>query len=426
MTDEAPSVIEADVIVVGGGPAGASTAFHLSTLGFDVAVLERNTFPRDKVCGDGLTPAAVSELALMGMDTDGWARNRGLRVIGGGNEMYFEWPEQTSLPGYGMARERAVFDEELIRHAEKAGARLYEGCRVREAIQDNTGRVTGVVATVGRGKNQKTVEARGRLIVDAGGVAARLATSLGIEKKQNRPMGVAARTYFKSPRSDDQWMESHLELWDGEPGNSALLPGYGWIFPLGNGLVNVGLGSVSSDASSAALPYRDVFKRWVSHLPKDWEFTEENQVGPLRSAALPMSFNRKPHYTNGLAIVGDAGGMVSPFNGEGIGPALKSGRLLADAAASAFSRSTQSGFDLALSAYPEQLQDVYGGYYSLGRVFVALIENPKIMRFLTYHGLPRRRLMKLVNKLLSDGYERSGGDVDDRLISALTKMVTKV
>lgn len=426
MTGEAPSTIEADVVVVGGGPAGASTAFHLATLGFDVAVLERNTFPRDKVCGDGLTPAAVSELSLMGVDTDGWARNRGLRVLGGGNEMYFEWPEQVSLPGYGMARERTIFDEELIRHAEKAGARLYEGYRVRDAIQDNTGRVVGVTATVGRGKNQKTVEARGKLVVDAGGVAARLATSLGIEKKTNRPMGVAARTYFKSPRSDDEWMESHLELWDGEPGNSALLPGYGWIFPLGNGLVNVGLGSVSSDATSSSLPYRDVFRRWVSHLPKDWEFTEENQVGPLRSAALPMSFNRKPHYTNGLALVGDSGGMVSPFNGEGIGPALKAGRLLADAAASAFSRTTQSGFDLALSAYPEQLQDVYGGYYSLGRVFVALIENPKIMRFLTYHGLPRRRLMKLVNKLLSDGYERSGGDVDDRLISALTKMVTKV
>mgnify|MGYP002724183737 FL=1 len=426
MTGEAPSLIEADVVVVGGGPAGASTAFHLATLGFDVAVLERNSFPRDKVCGDGLTPAAVSELSLMGMDTEGWARNRGLRVKGGGNEVYFEWPEQVSLPSYGMARERAVLDEELINHAVAAGARLYTDVRVTEAIRNNQGRVTGVVGTVGRGRDKRQVEAHAPLVVDAGGVSARLATSVGIEKKRNRPMGVAARTYFRSPRSDDEWMESHLELWDGEPGNSALLPGYGWIFPLGNGLVNVGLGSVSSDATSSALPYREVFRRWVSHLPEEWGFEEENQVGPLRSAALPMSFNRKPHYTNGIALVGDAGGMVSPFNGEGIAPALKSGRFLANAAASAFGRSTQSGFDLALSAYPEQLKEVYGGYYSLGRVFVALIENPKIMRFLTYHGLPRRRLMKLVNKLLSDGYERSGGDVDDRLISALTKMVTKV
>lgn len=426
MADGVPSTIGADVIVVGGGPAGASTAFHMANLGMDVAVLERATFPRDKICGDGLTPAAVSELALMGMKTDGWARNRGLRVLGGGNEMYFEWPEQTSLPGYGLARERAVLDKELIDHAVAAGARLYQNHHVTGAITSQSGRVVGVTARVGRGKDQRLVEAKAPLVVDAGGVAGRLATSLGIEKKTNRPMGVAARTYFRSPRSDDAWMESHLELWDGEPGNSALLPGYGWIFPLGNGLVNVGLGSVSSNAKSATLPYRDVFKRWVSHLPKDWEFTPENQVGPLRSAALPMSFNRKPHYTNGLALVGDSGGMVSPFNGEGIGPALKAGRFLADAAASAFARSSQYGFDLALSAYPEQLEEVYGGYYSFGRVFVALIENPKIMRFLTYHGLPRRRLMKLVNKILSDGYERSGGDIDDRMITALTKMVTKV
>ena len=139
-----------------------------------------------------------------------------------------------------------------------------------------------------------------------------------------------------------------------------------------------------------------------------------------------MSFNRKPHYTNGFALVGDSGGMVSPFNGEGIAPAMKGGRLLAQAAVQALARPTEVSFDRAMSAYPQELADEYGGYYSLGRVFVALIENPKIMRFLTYHGLPRRRLMKLVNKLLSDGYERSGGDVDDRLITALTKMVRKV
>lgn len=420
------SNIVADVVVVGAGPAGASAAYHLSSLGFDVAVFDRAVFPRDKICGDGLTPAAVAELTLMGMDTSGWTRNKGLRVIGGGNQVYFEWPEQATLPGYGMARARMELDEELIRHAEQAGARLYEGVQITEAIRSASGRVIGVRGRRGRGANAETVSATARLVVDAGGVSARLATSLGIEKKNNRPLGVAARTYFRSPRSNDQWMESHLELWSGKPGESQLLPGYGWIFPLGNGLVNVGLGSVSSDATSTTLPYREVFTKWVENLPKDWGFTPENQVGPLRSAALPMSFNRGPHYTNGLALVGDAGGMVSPFNGEGIAPALKSGRLLADSVASAFSRKSESDFDLAMSVYPEQLQQVYGGYYSLGRVFVALIEKPKIMRMCTYYGLPRRRLMKFVNKLLSDGYERSGGDIDDRIITALTKVVPKV
>lgn len=423
---EMPSALTAEVIVVGAGPAGAATAYYLATGGVDVLVLEKATFPRDKICGDGLTPAAVSELTLMGMDTTGWIRNRGLHVIGGGNSLYMPWPDQKTLPDYGMACTRMQLDAELIERAVTAGARLYQGVKVESAIADSLGRIIGVRAVQGRGDDAQEITATGKLVVDAGGVSARLATSVGLEKRVDRPLGVAARTYFRSPRGNEQWMESHLELWSGEPGNSELLPGYGWIFPVGDGIVNVGLGSVSSTAVTTQLPYRKVFDQWVKHLPAEWGFTPDNQVGKLRSAALPMSFNRKPHYTNGLALVGDAGGMVSPFNGEGIAPALKAGRLLAAAAQQALSRGSQVSFDRAMSAYPEELINEYGGYYSLGRIFVALIENPRIMRLCTYYGLPRRRLMKLVNKLLSDGFERSGGDLDDRLITALTKMVRKV
>ena len=423
--ESVPAHISADVIVVGGGPGGAATAYYLARAGVDVAVLEKATFPRDKICGDGLTPSALAEVFLMGIDTSGYVRNQGLHVLGGGNDLYFDWPSGKTQPSFGSARTRKQFDHDLINRATAAGARLYEGLNVYGAIQSETGRVVGVRARAGRGAQAREITATGKLVVDAGGVAARLATSLGIQRRADRPMGVAARTYFRSPRADETWMESHLELWSGKPGESELLPGYGWIFPVGGGLVNVGLGSVASDATSAQLPYRKVFAEWTKHLPAEWGFTPENQVGPLRSAALPMSFNRKPHYTNGLALVGDAGGMVSPFNGEGIAPAMKSGRLLANAAIGALQRPTESAFDRAMTVYPEELAHEYGGYYQLGRVFVALIENPKIMRLCTYYGLPRRRLMKLVNKLLSDGFERSGGDLDDRLIVALSKLVVK-
>ena len=236
-------------------------------------------------------------------------------------------------------------------------------------------------------------------------------------------MGVAARAYFRSPRGDEEWMESHLELWSGEPGRSDLLPGYGWIFPMGDGVVNVGLGSVSSHAGGTDLPYKKVFEAWTSNLPAEWGLTPGNQIGPLRSAALPMCFNRAPHYAQGLALVGDAGGMVSPFNGEGIAPAMRAGRFAASCAVQALRRTTRAGFDRAMGEYPRLLREEYGGYYQLGRAFVALIGKPRIMRACTNLGLPVPRLMKLVHKLLSDGYERHGGDIDDRLITTLTKLV---
>ena len=136
-----------------------------------------------------------------------------------------------------------------------------------------------------------------------------------------------------------------------------------------------------------------------------------------------MAFNRKPHYADGLMLLGDAGGMVSPFNGEGIAQALMSGRLAAQAAACAAARSTAAGREKALGQYPAALSERLGGYYTLGRVFVSLIEHPEVMRVCTRYGLGRRRLMRLVSKLLSDGWERRGGDAIDHFIQLLTRMV---
>ncbi|MDT3767093.1 geranylgeranyl reductase family protein [Gleimia hominis] len=419
-------VIDTDVLVVGAGPSGSATAYYLARAGVDVALIEKSKFPRDKICGDGLTPAAVAEVHLMGVDTTGWTRNTGLHVIGGGHSIYLPWPEQKSTPDFGMTRTRMQLDEELARRAQSAGVHLYEEHAFVRALETKTGRVCGIIARVGRGKQAREVTFRAKAVVDAGGVAARLATSRGIEKLAHRPLGVAARAYFKTPLGDGDWMESHLELWSGTRGESELLPGYGWIFPMGNGVANVGLGSVSSNAKATTLPYRDIFRTWTANLPEEWELTEQNQQGPLRSAALPMSFNRKPHYENGLVIVGDAGGMVSPFNGEGIAPGMRAGRYAAESIVSALSRRSDAGFDLAMETYTQALAEDWGGYYSLGRVFVRLIENPKIMRLCTKYGLPRRRLMKLVHKLLSDSFERKGGDFDDHLIATLSKVVPKV
>jgi len=324
---------DADVIVVGAGPAGASAAYWLATAGLDVLVLEKSAFPRDKVCGDGLTPRAVRELVAMGVPLrpeDGWIRNKGLRVYGGGHRLELPWPQLDSFPDYGLARTRRDFDATLAAHARAAGTKILERTQVTgPLLHERTGRVVGVTARpvddAGRRAGEE-VTYRAPVVVAADGVSARLALALGIEKDVRRPMGVAVRTYFATPNHDDEWMESHLELWDGEPNRSNLLPGYGWIFPLGDGTANVGLGSVSSRAVATKVDYKDLLARWVANAPDYWRFDADAPLAPVRGAALPMAFNRKPLYSRGVLLVGDSGGMVSPFNGEGIAYAMQAAR----------------------------------------------------------------------------------------------------
>jgi menaquinone-9 beta-reductase len=420
---------DADVIIVGAGPAGSAAAYYCASAGLNVLLLDKAAFPRDKVCGDGLTPRAVKELVAMGLpirEEDGWIRNAGLRVIGGGHRLELPWPELSSYPSFGLAKTRMTFDHLLAEHARAAGAKLIERTNVTGPLVDErTGRVVGVTARPVDDDGRRTgdeVTYRAPVVIAADGVSSRLATALGIEKRHDRPMGVAVRTYFTTPRHQDPWMESHLELWDGPPGRSNLMPGYGWIFALGDGTANVGLGSVSSTAAATKIDYKSLFATWMANAPAEWEFTPENQLGPVRGAALPMGFNRLPLYARGLMLVGDAGGMVSPFNGEGIAYGIMAGRLAAQAVAQAAARGTAAARERALATYPQAMRDELAGYYSLGRTFVKLIEHPQVMRICTRYGLPRPLIMRFTLKLLSDCYEPRGGDMVDRVISGLTRL----
>ena len=416
------SASSADVIVVGAGPGGSAAAYHLAGSGLDVLLLEKAAFPRDKVCGDGLTPRAVRSLVAMGVDTSveaGWIRNRGLRILGGGVRLELPWPELASYPDYGLVRPRQDLDHLLVRRAQAAGARLQERTTVTGPVVDAAGRVVGVTAT---GPDREPRRFLAPVVVAADGNSARLALSLGLARRDDRPMGVAVRRYYTSPRTSDDFLESHLELWDGEPGRSTLLPGYGWIFGVGDGTSNVGLGMLNTTAAFQQTDYRKLLTRWLGGLPEDWGFTEENATGPVRGGALPMAFNRKPAYTRGVLLVGDAGGVVNPFNGEGIAYAMESGQTAAEVVVQALARAEGPARERALQAYPDRLRADYGGYYTLGRIFVQLIGNPHVMRLATQHGLSRPLLMRFTLKLLANLTDPHGGDALDRLINGLTRL----
>lgn len=416
---------DADVVIVGAGPGGSTTAYYLAQSGLDVLVLEKSTFPREKVCGDGLTPRAVRSLIAMGIDTSaeaGWLHNRGLRVIGGGLRLELPWPELASFPDYGLVRTRLDFDEMLARHARKAGARVVEQTTVTGPVYDTAGRVVGVTALAG--PDRTPVRYRAPLVVAADGVSGRLALSLGLARREDRPMGVAVRRYYTSPRHNDDYLESWLELWDSTPdGGRRLLPGYGWIFGMGDGTSNVGLGVLNSSAAFQHTDYRTMLSRWLGGMPEEWGYVEENATGPVRGSGLPMGFNRVPHYTRGVLLVGDTGGAVNPFNGEGIAYAMETGRTAAEYVAQALARPPGPARERVLRGYAQALRDSYGGYYRLGTTFVKLIGHPQVMKACTRHGLPHPTLMRFVLKLLANLTDERGGDAMDRVITALTKIV---
>jgi geranylgeranyl reductase family protein len=409
---------DADVIVVGAGPGGSATAHALAQTGLDVLLLEKTAFPREKVCGDGLTPRAVKSLVEMGIDIsedNGFIRNRGLRIIGGEHTLELPWPDLASYPPYGLVRTRLGFDELLARSAQKAGARLHEQTTVTGPVVEH-GRVVGVTA---RDAEKRELSFRAPLTIACDGSSARLGLAMGIRKRDDRPMGVAVRRYYTSPRHDDDMLESWLEL---RAPNGDLLPGYGWVFGVGDGTSNVGLGILNTTKAWRDTDYKKLMTRWTASMPGDWQFDEQHATGPMRGGALPMAFNRTPHYRDGLLLVGDAAGAVNPFNGEGIAYAIESGRMAAEVVVQALSRVEGPARERALQAYPDAMKARYGGYYTLGKTFVSLIGNPAVMQFCTRHGLKRPTLMRFTLKLLANLTDPRGGDALDRVVNGLSKI----
>ncbi|WP_244328444.1 geranylgeranyl reductase family protein [Yimella sp. cx-51] len=423
-----PAEATADVIVVGAGPAGSSVAAHLALAGLDVLLLEKAHFPRVKICADALTPRAVRELVRLGVPTseaDGWVKNNGVRLIGGGMRLQLDWPDSAEFPPFGLVRSGHDLAEMLARHAESKGAQLRQGVAVTAAVKDAAGRVIGVeadeIAADGQPTGQK-LSFTAPLVVAADGGASALAPATTQAARAHRPNAVALQANYRSPRHDDDYLEAWLDLsTTNTRGRSTLLPGYGWIFGLDNGTSNVGL-TVLRPEGTDAMQYHDVMQRWIATMPADWTFSEQTQTAPVQGAALPTGFDRRPLYADGLLLVGDAAAAVNPWSGDGIAAALETGRLAAEVITQSKARVGDAGRERVLQSYPAVVGDSLGGYYTMGRLFAKMIDNPDVMRLGVKYALPRQTMMRFVLKAVANLGGTHSRDADDRALAMLARL----
>lgn len=348
------------VLVVGAGPAGSAAAAWAARAGRDVLLLDSAVFPRDKTCGDGLTPRATAELEHLGLGE--WVRahtvNHGLRMTGFGRAALLPWPGG-SFPTYGSAIPRTELDDKLRETAVKSGARMFDGTKVVDISRDGA-RVTGVTVRTGGAEH----EIRCATLIVADGVRSPVGKLLGRTWHRRYAYGVAARAYISSGRSDDQWITSHLELRNAD---DELVPGYGWVFPLANGEVNIGVGSLATERRPSHIALKPLLEHYTALRREEWELT--GSLRAVSSALLPMGGAVSGIAGANWALVGDAAGCVNPLNGEGIDYGLEGGHMLAD---------LLDEPDLT-RLWPDRLRARYGRTYSVARRIAGLATHPRMV-----------------------------------------------
>ncbi len=344
-----------DIAVIGGGPAGAATAIRAARAGAKVIVFEKGPYGRDKVCGDGLTPRAVAALNELEIPLTDAHRIQGLRMIAGSTRRELDWPSSARFPGHGAVWPRRRLDAALIDAATEAGADVRYEVEA-EPVMDGD-RVIGVSHGGG------TV--RADLTVAATGAPGKVARMLGANRMEDEPFGLAIRTYATSPRHADAHLEACLTLTD-EHGTA--VPGYGWMFPAGDGTVNIGCGALSTMKGFKKLNLNNLLESYRHLVQDEWDLGEFEERP--RAWRLPMSTQKR--HGPGWAAVGDAAGLVNPMNGEGIDYGLESGMLIADLFAADPASATER--------YDIEVGERFDAFLRTGRRFSFLIGHPWILR----------------------------------------------
>ncbi len=399
-----------DVLVVGGGPAGSSCAYWLADAGWDVVVIEKKHFPREKTCGDGLTPRSVRQLSDMGLSgaLGGAHRYEGLRACAYGRTLELAWPDHPAFPSVGYVITRHDLDQLVAERAAKAGAHVWEGAEAVAPILDRGalgpaaagGRHTDLLprcegARVLDRDTGTTRSVRARYVVVADGANSRFGRALGTSRDRSFPLGMALRGYFRSPRHDDGFIESHLDIRDA---SGEVVPGYGWIFPLGDGRVNAGVGILTVEGRWKGVNTTHLMDAFVDWAPKSWALSPATSCGPPTGGKLPMGLSVHPRIGSNVLAIGDASGAINPFNGEGIAYGYETGRLAAACVARAMSG---EGFH-ALVDYESQVQAAYGLYFKVARQFVKLISRPEAMRVCVSTGMRSRTFMEWLLRIMAN------------------------
>lgn len=387
--------MQSDVVVVGAGPGGSAAAYWLARSGADVLLVDKAHFPRDKPCGDGLTPRAVDLLKSMGLADFVLKQGQpfaGVRVFAEDSHpsLFNLRAGDDGRPRRGLVIPRRDLDDALHQRAVSAGARFLPGF-LALAPYRRQGRLAGLQGR--HNKRPLTIEAR--LIIVATGANRKLLQALGLSNK-DRPRALALRAYLTGLQGLDDYLEIYLDR--------ELLPGYAWAFPTGDGTANVGVGIKLDGVTTAngSQQLRAAFDR----LLRSDRLAGAQLPGCPQGFPLHTDFPAIPVYAPRVLVVGEAAGLVNPLTGEGIALALESGQLAAEVASEALLSDNPSSNQLR--RYDDVLRQRHAGYFEDARELMARLAHPRVLEALIPYSRTEGRIREALTVAILDERPRDG------------------